>query len=443
MLKSARITVVLLSRLLPFREAGEGLCYHSSIIMIIRLTAYSLLISFATTLLASPILAQSLPRGFLGVNTATWDPNLDTPRVATLLKAAGVHALRFPGGSTSDDFDWTKPGGTSTAQFGHLAAALHADATITTNYGDGSPQMAAAWVAYCNARSTNTLDLGTDASGRDWKTAGFWAHVRGDSPNPNGDDGLNHLRAHHPAPYNFRNWEIGNECFGSWENDVRTPKHDPSDYARFAIAAMTLMRKVDPKIRIGVVVTEPGKGVDCQESVLDPRTHQSTSEWTPIVLSALATHHVRPDFVAWHHYAQDPFKESDQGLLADTKQWPSIVGQLRAEIDEYFPTGPKVGIACTECNSVSFNPGPQTVSAVNATYYTQAANAALASGVESFYWWDLHNGPNHRKGEPAAAYGDYGILGSGDGQDVPYPVYEAMEAFAKAHSGSSPFGRRG
>ena len=41
-----------------------------------------------------------------GVNTAVWDGNLLDTSVPGLLSQAGITALRFPGGSTSDDYHW-------------------------------------------------------------------------------------------------------------------------------------------------------------------------------------------------------------------------------------------------------------------------------------------------------------------------------------------------
>ena len=48
---------------------------------------------------------------------------------------------------------------------------------------NGTPQEAAAWVAYCNASTniygtTNDVTIGVDAEGNNWQTAGYWAHMR-------------------------------------------------------------------------------------------------------------------------------------------------------------------------------------------------------------------------------------------------------------------------
>ncbi len=49
-----------------------------------------------------------------GLNTAVWDGNLLDGAATTAIKNAGVHILRYPGGSTSDTYHWqsntTSPG---------------------------------------------------------------------------------------------------------------------------------------------------------------------------------------------------------------------------------------------------------------------------------------------------------------------------------------------
>ena len=85
-----------------------------------------------------------------------------------------------------------------------------------------TPEMAAAWVAYANAGSTllgtgADVTLGVDSAGTDWKTAGYWSALRAAAP-LGLDDGRNFLRLNHAAPFAYKYWEVGNECYGSWEN---------------------------------------------------------------------------------------------------------------------------------------------------------------------------------------------------------------------------------
>ena len=124
---------------------------------------------------------------WFGINTPNWDSVLDTPQTMAILTNMGVTALRLPGGSESDDYHWlynrtdanTWTWATSLANFIHVITNLNAQAMTTVNYGTGSSNEAAAWVAYVNASTTNTQSLGVDANGSNWQTVGYWAALRG------------------------------------------------------------------------------------------------------------------------------------------------------------------------------------------------------------------------------------------------------------------------
>jgi hypothetical protein len=251
------------------------------------------------------------------------------------------------------------------------------------------------------------------------------------------DDGFNQLRVGRAEPYHFRNWELGNECFGSWETDSHFPKHDPAVYARFAVRTIKLMHKIDPEARVGIVVTGSERPFYGQEEIINQFTYKPTSEWTTVVLNALKLHGIRPDFVAYHHYAEDSGHESDSTLLKDYLALPDIAKNIRNVLDYYYPaeSGKIIPIDCTECNSVAFNPGPQTTGDANALYYTQIASEAHKVGFENFIWWALHSGPvktgfDTHSSLNKYSFGDYGILGRFEYQDKPFPVYYAIKKFA-------------
>ena len=77
----------------------------------------------------------------------------------------------------------------------------------TLDYGSGSAQEAAAFLAYLNGTTANATAIGNgqiwDSATntwiqRDWKTAGYWASVRSAAPLAT-DDGLNFLRIGSPV----------------------------------------------------------------------------------------------------------------------------------------------------------------------------------------------------------------------------------------------------
>ena len=117
-----------------------------------------------------------------GVNTAIWDAQLGTAANRSLLAGMGVGSLCYPGGSSADDYDWqldrsvvnnSFQWASPFPTFALLAAELGVQPYLTVNYGSGTPEQAAAWVAYANGSPGNTLALGTNAKGRNWQTVGY------------------------------------------------------------------------------------------------------------------------------------------------------------------------------------------------------------------------------------------------------------------------------
>ena len=315
---------------------------------------------------------------WFGVNTPNWDNGLDTPQTMTLLTNMGAQALRFPGGSESDDYHWlfdrtdnnTWTWASSLANFIHVITNVNGQAMTTLNYGTGFTNEAAAWVAYVNASTTNSQALGEDATGTNWSTAGYWASLRASAP-LGADDGKNFLRISCAAPLGFKYWEIGNEVYGSWETDSNTVPHDPYTYALRSRDYISLMKAVDPTVKIGVVVT-PGEDSYANNSshpALNPRTGQTHNGWTPVLLATLKSLGVTPDFAIHHRYPQDPGNETDAGLLGSSTGWTSDAANLRQMITDYVGSnGTNIELLCTENNSVSSAPGKQSVSLVNGLF---------------------------------------------------------------------------
>ena len=97
-------------------------------------------------------------------------------------------------------------------------------------------------------------------------------------------------------------------------------------------------------------------------------------------------------------------------------------------------------IMVTETNSVSSNPGKQTLSIVNALYLQQDYLTWLANGVNSVDWWQIHNGivttgDNGSSLYGTATYGDYGVLSDATcsggtcepATDTPFPAYYGLK----------------
>jgi alpha-L-arabinofuranosidase len=164
----------------------------------------------------------SAPTQLLGANhnfeangRGLWDPQSDAPvpAVVTGARRAGLQAMRFPGGTGANMYDWKRAIGpehgcqvigpqsrernglalTRGLGFGpdelmRFVDMVGADANIMVPFVNETPGDAADWVEYMNspAGATDNPNGGVD-----------WADVRA----TNG----------HPAPYGVRWWEIGNE----------------------------------------------------------------------------------------------------------------------------------------------------------------------------------------------------------------------------------------
>ena len=337
---------------------------------------------------------RSVDARWFGINTAIWDTSLDTSLTASLLNEMGTLALRFPGGSASDEYHWatgrsltnTWSWGTSFANFAHLATNIHAQAIITVNYGTGTPAEAAAWVAHSNI--TNR--------------------------------------------YGFKYWEIGNELYGTWETDSNAVPNDPYTYAVRTQAYIQQMKVIDPTIKVGVVAA-PGENSYVNNSnhpVTNSRTHQTVNGWTPVMLATLKSLGVTPDFLVHHRYPEYTYTESDPFLLQSSVAWAGDAATLRQELTDYLgPTGTNVELLCTENNSNSGDQGKQSVSLVNALYYADSAAQLMKTELNSMIWWDLRNGTDNKGNLDPVLYGwrMYGDLGLVGGTSTRYPPFYAAK----------------
>ena len=364
---------------------------------------------------------------WFGLNVATWDGNFDTPTTVSLLNQLGTRIVRLPGGSLSDEWHWvldqsltnTWRWTTSFANFMHVItnASVNAQTIITANYGTGTPQEAAAWVAYCNAATSSTVPLGVDARGTNWQTAGYWASLRAAAPLGT-DDGENFLRISRIAPLGFKYWEIGNECYGGWETDSNSVAHDPYTYALRATNYIALMKAVDPTIKVGVVST-PGEDTfanNTSHPAYNSREGVYHNGWTPVLLTTLNSAGVTPDFLVDHFYAESG-SDNDAALLQAAANWSSDAAGLRQQLTDYTgANGNNVELLVTENNSDSGPNGKQSTSIVNGLYLADSLAQLMKTEFNSLVWWDFRNGVDTNGDFSSTLYGwrtngDLGIVG--------------------------------
>jgi hypothetical protein len=215
------------------------------------------------------IIDVQIPGSAVGTNEQAWDTNMLDASYPGLLKSAGMQIMRYPGGSTADNFHWynqsvdnsTLPewqgGGTVAPNitfdaFMNTVQAAGAQAMITLNYGSGSLGEANSWLYYAN-------------------------ESQGGNPHIPGYPGSNGIQPTYPGysptghAYGIKYWEIGNEVYGDgtygqgasqWEYNRRKtftgqPALGPVNYADTVDAWSQTLRQTDPTIKIGVVLVPP------------------------------------------------------------------------------------------------------------------------------------------------------------------------------------------
>lgn len=393
----------------------------------------------------------------LGVNLAWWDTNLTTPPTGQMVRDAGLTLFRFPGGSAADEYHFNDPpsyfGKGTVPDFARFVESQGGQAVVTLDYGSGSPQEAAAFLAYLNAPVGSTAAIGvgnrwSDATqswvATDWRTAGYWASLRASAPLAQ-DDGLNFLRISHAAPFGFHDFEVGNEIYGSWETDHHGQggdagrAHDPATYVAFARQFAGLAASIDPTIAIGV----------------DVGSVSQDNDWTRQVLQQGVVQGFTPNFLSDHHYMQAPGQENDANLLLNTvsgtgaqdptnpMSWAARAAGYRALLQQVLGAKASgVELLATEFNSVYASPGKQTTSLVNGLFLADSLGSLLATEYNGATAWDLRNAYETGNNNASSLYGwrqggDYGLLGTTNGSaptsgiDTPYPTYFAEQLVAK------------
>jgi len=206
-----------------------------------------------------------------------WDParKAPVPEVLNQSKAVNMSLLRYPGGCLVHNFDWRKTVGPDAKKTGwlfgldeylSLCSSIGAVPLITiSDYAlpaEEMPQNAADLVEYLNSPA--------------------------DAPHP---WAVKRMEWGHPAPYNVIWFELGNESMHGNHRVLPHRQYSAEQYAAYANATAAAMRKADPRIKLGIVMT-PGPGNDVN------------SDWNRTVMHLAGA---SADFVVIHMYApQEP-----------------------------------------------------------------------------------------------------------------------------------------
>jgi alpha-N-arabinofuranosidase len=227
-----------------------------------------------------------------------WDPTkgAPVPYVLDQSKDVGMSMLRYPGGCLTHNFDWQKTVGPDAKKNGwlfgvdeyfSLCHAIGAIPLITvSDYvlpADQMPENAANFVEYLNSPADAVHP---------------WAMKRKEWG--------------HPAPYNVVWFELGNESMHGNHRVLPRRQYSAEQYAAYVNAVAVAMRRVDPKIKLGIVMV-PGPGTDVN------------SDWNRTVVhlaGAIA------DFVVIHMYAPQVPKT---GVSEDLRMQAMMVAPQHVE----------------------------------------------------------------------------------------------------------------
>lgn len=334
----------------------------------------------------------------LGTNLPAWlnPTRLDNATFRARTAASGVTVIRMPGGSWSNAYGWlscelgqNQPNALScgdgwaswvakpTDFINFIKATGKQSMWVVSN--NGTPQEAAAAVAFFNAAPTDATVIGVDSKGFDWKTAGHWAQLRAEHGNP--------------QPLGIKLWSVGNEIYGGtpdsggaqcqawgwetvWSCDGTEYVNGARGYAGY-LAFRSAMRAVDATIQVGAVGVTP------------------SSDYTNWGNEVIATAGATMDFYDIHEYGFfNPPANHAIALALPQSDWPAIMDDVRTAFTSQAG-GRAVPVGVTEYNlfaSQDQDNQQLMTRAVNALYIADTIGQMIQQGVVMANQWGLANG---------------------------------------------------
>lgn len=333
----------------------------------------------------------------LGMNLAAWyDISTNSSLIVNAFSQAGIKAVRWPGGSWSDLYHWQNhfncqnpPNGGGTpnpnstfADFvNQVANPAGLDLALTADYGTnascdggGDPSEAAAWVAAATAEGIN----------------------------------VSHMT-------------VGNEEYGSWEEDLHAKPHDPGTYAT-AVAGTSgyyqQIKAANSATLVGVVV----------------EADDTPGGWDDTVLPDANGYY---DFVEYHFYPQAPGSESDTYLVQQAAQ--DLTKNINIVKSELIRAGaPAKPIYVGEMGSVYSDPGKQSWSITQGLFAGQVLGEMMNDGVSRASWWIGFG--NCNEGSSGTAAGNLSSALYGWQNFGAYNVFSDGPSDGPCGTGSGPIG---
>jgi len=324
----------------------------------------------------------------LGMNLAAWyDEVGNATAVNNAFAQAGIKAIRWPGGSWSDEYHWQTPNSSSNPSLPYMCA----------NNSSGIPNGSTGWGGYSTFAEfvtsivqgggydlALTADYGTNAAcngpGQPSEAAAWVAAALTDGIT------VSHMT-------------VGNEEYGTWETDLHTPANNAATYAA-ATAGSTgyyaSIKTASPNTLVGVSVN-PG----------------NSPAWDPTVLA-----NAPYDFVEYHYYPETPGQESDTFLVQQAAQnLTANINTIKAELNTAGK--PNTPIYVGEIGGPYSNPGKQSWSITQGLYAGQVLGEMMNDGVSRLTWWIGFGNCNGTAGNDSSSvygwqsFGAYNVFSDG------------------------------
>jgi hypothetical protein len=330
----------------------------------------------------------------LGMNLAAWyNWPANATSINSAFNAAGIKAIRWPGGSWSDDYHWGYQSGSST-----LVASYMCQTTTPVTGGWGGYSTFAAFVSaiplagpFDLALTANYGSNETCTGGGDPAEAAAWVSAAA-------NDGIT-----------VSHMTVGNEEYGSWEDDLHAVKHDPTTYANAVKGSSgyyDLIKAANAGTLVGVVVD-----ANCTTA------NGCTDGWDSMVLGTDAGYY---DFVEYHYYPQNPGGENDSYLIQQAAPiFTTNINTIKSELTTAGKAGTPIYVG--EIGSVSSNPGKQTWSITQGLYAAQILGEMMNDGVARATWWIGFGNCNGDNGNDSSSlygwqsFGAYNVFSDGSG----------------------------
>lgn len=348
----------------------------------------------------------------LGINMAVWYDftnngayTADNSPIAKAFKNAGIVALRWPGGSFSDDYHWNS-GAVTNPTVGTAPTASSCNGAYIAPHTD--------YLSFIN-NLENAIPGGFDIA----LTANYGTNAAcngGGDPN----EAANWVTYAYANGGTVSHVTVGNEDFGHWETDMHAVQWDPTTYAN-AVGGTSgyydLIKAADPSTLVGIVVD-----ANCTMA------NDCTDGWDSTVLSnAVGCNGSRApcyDFVEYHYYAQHPGHETDTYLVQQAAQaFTANINTIKQELNT--AGAPNTPIYVGEIGSAT-NLGKQSWSITQGLYTGQVLGEMMNDGISRNTWFMGFEDCNGNQGNLSSSlygwqdFGAYNIFSDGPG-DIGYP----------------------